>query len=626
MTPLSIQVPFPVFQDRDGQPLDNGYVWIGEPNLNPQTNPVVAYFDADLTIPAAQPLRTINGYVSRAGTPAQIYVDGVNFSILVQDSKGLMVYNFPSGTGISPDACGVTYNPPFTGAVPTPVCVKLAETVSVKDFGVPSGNASVDTSGIQQALNNSRNVTFADPTEAICLVDNPIMLRNATHIQGNGQQATRIGDDLTFYSGVKKTNNSTVVITNPERPTQTIDCLFYTNGEWEDGKFPQNFKITDMAIKSDSPSSTSVGIYQIQGSGLQLESIDILDFAYAFDCYEFWSSTFKKVRTNGKMAFRNGTSVHLDQCSSGGVANGGLTGGGFIFDRFRYTTLTSCTSDGTNGSAFEFDNSYSIEMDACACEFVNSPDDNTGKMINFKTGNQVNVNGFYGVDNADATKANFSFFQNNTIRFYGGKTGVLAESTNNFDVVITGNANYIEFHQFQFNNFSYNNPKIRFEPGVVGSFVVVYGKQANVLPRVYYTDGTGATLVRNGIIDSGSNSNGFWIKFDDGTLEQYHILDKSFFLAATSTFTAVQGINWYRSNVKQWLFPIPFVNSNFNLNIQPVNGTTGTRLLWNRYTTVGATNAISGQIQLLGVEDFISGGTAYENLTHVMVSATGRWK
>ena len=57
MSALSIQVPFPVFQDRDGQPLENGYVWIGEPNLNPQTNPVVAYYDAALTIPAAQPLR-----------------------------------------------------------------------------------------------------------------------------------------------------------------------------------------------------------------------------------------------------------------------------------------------------------------------------------------------------------------------------------------------------------------------------------------------------------------------------------------------------------------------------------------------------------------------------------------
>jgi hypothetical protein len=150
MTPLSIQVPFPVFQDRDGHPLDNGYVWIGEPNLNPQTNPVVVYFDKDLTIPAPQPLRTINGYVSRAGTPAQIYVDGVNFSILVQDSKGSMVYNFPDATGISPNASGVVYDPAGTGAVATTVQAKLRQTVSVQDFGAVAdwnGSTGTDNSG-----------------------------------------------------------------------------------------------------------------------------------------------------------------------------------------------------------------------------------------------------------------------------------------------------------------------------------------------------------------------------------------------------------------------------------------------------------------------------------------------
>ena len=154
MTPLSIQVPFPVFQDRDGQPLDNGYVWIGTANLYPITNPVVAYFDAALTIVAAQPLRTLNGYISNAGTPAQIYVNGVSFSILVQDSKGSMVYNFPDGTGISPDACGVTYDPPFTDSVPYPVCEKLAQTVSVKDFGATGDGTTDDTAAIQDALDS----------------------------------------------------------------------------------------------------------------------------------------------------------------------------------------------------------------------------------------------------------------------------------------------------------------------------------------------------------------------------------------------------------------------------------------------------------------------------------------
>ena len=98
MPALSVSVPFPVFQNRDGQPLDNGYVYIGTVNLDAQTNPVQVYFDEALTIPAAQPLRTINGYVSNAGTPAQLYVNAVNFSIKLLDAKGTFVYSFNNGT------------------------------------------------------------------------------------------------------------------------------------------------------------------------------------------------------------------------------------------------------------------------------------------------------------------------------------------------------------------------------------------------------------------------------------------------------------------------------------------------------------------------------------------------
>tara|TARA_R110000868_G_scaffold121848_1_gene323283 strand:- start:2921 stop:3406 length:486 start_codon:yes stop_codon:yes gene_type:complete len=96
MSALSIQPPYPAFAGTDGLPLENGYIWIGTVNLNPQVNPIAVYWDAALTIPAAQPIRTLNGYPMYQGTPARFYAAS-DYSILVQNSKGSLVYSSLSG-------------------------------------------------------------------------------------------------------------------------------------------------------------------------------------------------------------------------------------------------------------------------------------------------------------------------------------------------------------------------------------------------------------------------------------------------------------------------------------------------------------------------------------------------
>ncbi len=96
MSALSINPPYPAFAGADGQPLENGYIWIGTVNLNPQVNPISVYWDSALTIPAAQPIRTLNGYPSYQGTPSRFYAAS-DYSIQVLDSKGSVVYTSLNG-------------------------------------------------------------------------------------------------------------------------------------------------------------------------------------------------------------------------------------------------------------------------------------------------------------------------------------------------------------------------------------------------------------------------------------------------------------------------------------------------------------------------------------------------
>ena len=215
-TPLSISVPFPVFQDRDGQPLENGYIWLGVQNLNPQVNPVIAYFDEALTIVAPQPLRTLNGYISRAGTPAQVFIDGVNFSILVQDSKGSMVYNFPNGTGIDPNlnAADIVYDPAGVGAVATNVQAKLRQTVSIKDFGAIGDGVADDTAAIQAALTASKYVEV--PSGMTCLISSTITIPSQTQLKFLGGDGNLVGAFPASYF-IKKSTMTTVGISISQR-------------------------------------------------------------------------------------------------------------------------------------------------------------------------------------------------------------------------------------------------------------------------------------------------------------------------------------------------------------------------------------------------------------------------
>lgn len=97
---LAVDSPFRQFFDLTGAPLQNGYLYFGTSGQNPETNPVTVYWDAAGTQPAAQPVRTVNGYPLRSGSQAVIYASG-DVSVTVRDAKSRIVINAPSMASFS---------------------------------------------------------------------------------------------------------------------------------------------------------------------------------------------------------------------------------------------------------------------------------------------------------------------------------------------------------------------------------------------------------------------------------------------------------------------------------------------------------------------------------------------
>jgi len=110
MSALLVEPPYPAFADADGQPLNDGYIWVGTANLNPITNPIAVYWDSSHTISAVQPIRTSGGYPVYQGTPSRIYTAS-DYSIQVQNKNGTVVYtslndNAASGGSVASNATG----------------------------------------------------------------------------------------------------------------------------------------------------------------------------------------------------------------------------------------------------------------------------------------------------------------------------------------------------------------------------------------------------------------------------------------------------------------------------------------------------------------------------------------
>ena len=237
MSAYSVTEPFPQFHDRAGNPLEAGYIYVGVAGATPMTTPITAYWDAACTVPAAQPIRTTNGYPTNNGAAARFFVNADDFSITVNDSTNSLVFTalnagerFPSAiiTG-NFDASQVNYIQGDTGSQTRTVESKLRDIVSVFDFMTPAEIAAVKAGTFLVDVTAPIAAAVASPAQEIYFPQGGYLVSNngssdpAIYIQpvtagktlrGAGRQATvirNVGNGAAIGSDGNPIQNNTSI-------------------------------------------------------------------------------------------------------------------------------------------------------------------------------------------------------------------------------------------------------------------------------------------------------------------------------------------------------------------------------------------------------------------------------
>ena len=319
MSVLSIQPAYPIFTETDGQPLEDGYIWLGQANLDPQVNPIAVFWDATLTQPAGQPIRTLGGYPSNNGTPARLYVNS-DYSIRVMNKNGSVVYSAPVATerysaeiisfvgfkgqvGTVFDLAGndgadwIGFSASSPNAVPRSSQEKSQDQVNVKDLGAVGDDLTDDYAAFNFACTDYNDIRisagtyvigqqklgeYQKPLNIIGEGADVIIRIGSTNVDNKAFRVGAVGSPYGGYTqerAVTKFESLTF-----KTPTGILAPWSYTGIDVA-ATFPIVMKdITMLSMGPDSIKMTSCFYGYVQGfslvnSGLTLSDVNVIEFS-----------------------------------------------------------------------------------------------------------------------------------------------------------------------------------------------------------------------------------------------------------------------------------------------------------------------------------------------------------
>lgn len=251
------------FFDANGDPLSGGKLYTYAAGT---TTPAVTY-STNAGAPGTENANPI--ILDSAGRPpAQIWlVNATSYKFVLTTATDVPVWTKDNVPGIFADqtivASSIEYDPPFSGALTSGYTIedKLAQVVSVKDFGALGDGTTDDTTAFQAAVNSGASAVYVPGVSSYYKITNDITVPDGVMVYGDGwdsfvQQIT-LNKDV-FIASDSNTFRGLRMKVADGNDTDFVNCVYAAN--------VNNMSVLDCFMEPGDQGGCGVHIRSVQNS------------------------------------------------------------------------------------------------------------------------------------------------------------------------------------------------------------------------------------------------------------------------------------------------------------------------------------------------------------------------